>query len=35
MSQFYDFEMDDIDGNSVDFERYRGDVCLIYNGASE
>jgi glutathione peroxidase-family protein len=35
MTQFYDFEMNDIDGNPVSFERYRGKVCLIYNTASE
>lgn len=35
MSRFYDFTMDDIQGNPVDFERYRGTVCLVYNTASE
>jgi len=35
MSRFYGFSMDDIEGNPVDFERYRGLVCLIYNTASE
>lgn len=35
MSQFYEFTMDDIDGHSVSFERYRDQVCLVYNGASE
>jgi glutathione peroxidase-family protein len=35
MSQFYTVTMNDIDGNSVNFEKYRGNVCLIYNTASE
>lgn len=35
MSRFYGFRMDDIDGRPVDFTRYRGTVCLVYNTASE
>ena len=35
MSTFYQFVMDDIDGEAVSFDRYRGNVCLIYNTASE
>lgn len=35
MSRFYSFRMNDIDGRPVDFGRYRGKVCLIYNTASE
>ncbi len=34
MSRFYEFQMDDIDGNPVDFERYRGRVCLVVNTAT-
>lgn len=31
----YEFELDDIDGNSVSMEKYRGHVCLIVNVASQ
>lgn len=35
MSRFYDFTIDDIDGNPVDFSKYKGRVCLVVNTASE
>lgn len=35
MSQFYEFEMTDIDGTSVGFERFRDQVALVVNVASK
>ena len=34
-TSIYDFKMKDIDGNDVDFGRYRGKVLLIVNTASQ
>jgi glutathione peroxidase len=34
MTTFFDFEMDDIDGNPIDFSTYRGSVSLVVNVAS-
>ncbi len=34
MSEFYQFVLDDIDGNPIDFDEYRGHVCLVVNLAS-
>lgn len=34
MSSFYDFVMDDINGEPVDFSTYRGQVSLVVNVAS-
>src|SRR5690554_1104849 len=31
---FYDFKMNDIDGNEVDFDQYRGKKVLLVNVAS-
>ena len=35
MKRFYDFEMPSISGEPVEFSRYRDQVCLIVNVASE
>ncbi len=35
MRRFYDFEMTSISGDSVGFERYRDQVTLVVNVASE
>lgn len=35
MSRFYDFTLNDIQGNPVNFDRYRNKVCIVYNTASE
>lgn len=34
MTSFFEFEMDDIDGNPVDFSAYEGKVSLVVNVAS-
>jgi glutathione peroxidase-family protein len=34
MSEFYDFTMDSITGEPVNFEDYRGKVVLVVNVAS-
>jgi glutathione peroxidase-family protein len=34
MSSFFDFEMNDINGTSVPFERFRDQVSLVVNVAS-
>ena len=34
MTSFFDFVMDDIDGNPVEFSTYRGNVSLVVNVAS-
>jgi glutathione peroxidase-family protein len=34
MSSFYDLQMADINGDQVDFDRFRGQVLLIVNVAS-
>lgn len=34
-TSIYDFKADDIDGNEVSLEKYRGHVCLIVNVASK
>lgn len=35
MNSIYDFEVEDIDGNPVDLNRYKGKVLLIVNTASK
>ena len=35
MTTFYDFQMNDIRGNAVDFETFRGKVVLVVNTASK
>ena len=35
MPNFYDFEMSSIDGSNVSLSKYRGDLCLIVNVASQ
>lgn len=35
MSQFYELTMTDITDDPVEFERYRDQVCLVVNTASE
>jgi glutathione peroxidase len=35
MSRFYEFKMHDIRGNEICFEKYKGQVCLVVNVASE
>jgi len=34
-SNLFEFKARDIDGNLVDFSRYRGHVCLVVNAASQ
>ena len=34
MSSFFEFVMDDIDGNPVEFSTYQGNVSLVVNVAS-
>ena len=34
MSTFHDLTMDDIEGNPVSFDTYKGTTCLIVNVAS-
>lgn len=34
MTSFFDFRMDDINGEAVDFASYRGQVSLVVNVAS-
>ena len=34
MTSFFDFEMPDIDGETVAFERFRDQVSLVVNVAS-
>jgi hypothetical protein len=34
MPAFHDFEMTSITGESVSFDRYRGQFCLVVNVAS-
>lgn len=34
MSRFYDFHMQSITGEDVDFSQFRGQVCLVVNVAS-
>ncbi len=34
MGSFHDFEMDSITGETVAFERFRDQVCLVVNVAS-
>lgn len=35
MSSFYDFAMTDINGEEVGLEKFRDQVCLIVNVASQ
>ena len=35
MSSFHDLEMDAISGESLSFDQYKGQVCLIVNLASQ
>ncbi len=35
MASIYDFKMKDIDGNEVDFQKYKGKVLLIVNTATK
>ncbi len=35
MSAFHDIEMTSITGEQVSFEKFRGEVCLVVNVASE
>lgn len=35
MSSFFDFEMDDINGTSVTFDKFRDQVSLVVNVASK
>ena len=34
MTSFFDFEMDDINGETVALSRFRDQVCLVVNVAS-
>ena len=35
MTTFFDFTMDSLEGESVDFGEYTGNICLVVNVASE
>ena len=35
LSAFHEFEMTSITGEQVSFEKFRGQVCLVVNVASE
>ncbi len=35
MSAFHDIEMTSITGQQISFEKFRGEVCLVVNVASE
>ena len=35
MPKPYDFQMNSIDGSNVALSKYRGDLCLIVNVASQ
>ncbi|MEJ2132210.1 MAG: hypothetical protein P8Y95_11455 [Gammaproteobacteria bacterium] len=35
MSSFHDLEMDSIGGESLSFDQYKGQVCLIVNLARQ
>jgi glutathione peroxidase-family protein len=35
MSSFHDLEMTSIDGEQVSFEKFRDQVCLVVNVASQ
>jgi len=34
MSKFHEFQMESLEGNSVDFADYEGVACLVVNVAS-
>lgn len=35
MSAFHDIEMTSITGEQISFDKFRGEVCLVVNVASE